>query len=187
MRFGQSPTLIGSLGTLVQRVVGGINSLAVTLQGGIFDTSDTSGSFSFMKFAAAVATAAKNGKCQLLNAAASGKTVYVDKIVVDFGAPVADGTAVNVSSYAGALATDAGAGINMALGGTAATSHVFTDIAGTGPDGTVIHRQLSPASVGGSMVITFNPPLGLAASTGVEVTCLTANLLMACTFYWREY
>jgi len=117
---------------------------------------------------------------QLFNPVGSGKTVLARRVIVSCS--VVDGLDLNIHNAA--LATDAGAGINMLSGGAAGVAHIRTQ-QNAAELGTVVSPVSNPALTpfvhGGDWLFQ------LAPGQGALVCHFTVNENLNGTWFWAEF
>lgn len=124
--------------------------------------------------------AARFSCVQLLNAAASGRRLLVDEIIVQ-GSSAAS---TQFRSHNVALATDVGAWVSMNPPATAGNAHVFhADLAAL--PGTLI-VQIPKLSVVSDHFFTFNYAIMLDEDEGLVICSPTANRSITVAFIGRE-
>ena len=170
----------GTLGQLAQVLVNGVNYLRVQVQGK--GDAETDAGKAFMGFCSVGSVGGQYGYAQVLNPAASGKTVYVDAVL-----------AANASSsfaflHNTALGTLVGTLKNKDSGAAASTATMRTENSAnsSGPDNTGI-------SLGYISDTTwcekhrFEPPIKLAAGEGLTIRTGSVAQANNCGFEIREY
>lgn len=170
----------GSLGQLAQVLVNAVNYLRVQVQG--HGDAETDAGAAFVWYGSQAAVAAEYSHCQLMNAAGSGKKVYVDRVEVAFDAGAV--SLVSAALYNTAMTTAGAAGINRLSGGAAASA-LFRSQA----NGTVLGTLIGTRQVlaGEHATFTFEPPIRLDAGKGLSVNGGTLNKLVYAAFHGREY
>jgi len=125
------------------------------------------------------ALAANFSEVQLKNPAASGVIVLVYKINV--GAPA--GVTVQLRRHDADLATDAGAGTNLQIGGAAAAAHVFTDQLAAA-SGTLISELHRPTNTDPQRFPSWCAELD--AGEAIVITTDAVNQAVSAEFFWIE-
>jgi hypothetical protein len=168
----------GSLGQLAQVLVNAVNYLRVQVQG--HGDAETDAGNAFLRGTALAGVAAQYSHVQLINPAASGKTVYVDSIIIgSTGTP----DRFDFCSHDTAL-TDVGAVYSKDQGGAAGVSHVRTTNNAVA-QGTLIGNVRSGNL--NNVTLTFDPPYKLGAGEGCLIRNATVNLQLEVFFQLREY
>lgn len=178
MRLSTPTIFTGSLGQLAQVLINAVNYLRVAVQGA--SDAETDAGNAMMGFAQSGALAANVSQVQLMNPAASGKSLYVDSLTVDETGSSND--AYTVALFNTALATNVATVSNKNSGGAAPVGQIRTSNNAT-PQGTLIYNLFG----GTSTTLTFKPPIKLSQGQGVVVAGGTVNRTVNASYQWREY
>jgi hypothetical protein len=119
------------------------------------------------------------GEVQLFNPAASGKTVYVDRIKIR----AQTATEFQLKTTVAGITTDVGAGFNRVLGGAASVAHIRT-AADVAPIGTII--DLIGCNNLGFTDLRWDEPYQIPQGSGLLIVDANANDGYTASFEWRE-
>lgn len=117
---------------------------------------------------------------QLLNPAASGKTALVHVVL----AAVAVASIIQLNTFDTGLTTDAGAGVNLLLGGAAGVCHIRTDQPAA-RDGTFVFNY--PVAAGIPVPVSNDWYFQLGQGKGFLLCPGIVNVQIGVTFMWAEF
>lgn len=182
MRISVPASLIGTLGALVQKVSSVLNTIVVSIAPSDWITDDNR---SFMVSVTLAAGGAGNvSAAQIKNPAASGKTVYVDKLFVTVGGATAD--IFRYGHKNADLTTDNGTCSPLNNGGAASAAHMRSQNNAVAPAfDTEFGQTITNANDGRE--VTFERAIRLDAGEGFMIQNNGSNTSMRLCVWIREY
>lgn len=175
-------TAQGTLGTLAQRLLNGVNMLVVDPHGAIFADDISAAGQAFMRSLTIGASVGNYSHVQIHNPAGSGVVAYVDRLRI-----IAPGAVANliINTHNAAITNDNGGGFNKDLGAAESACNIRHQHNGAQLGTNTLLQVTAGANVHMPDMV-FEPPLRLGEGEGVLAVWASQNIALTAGWEWRE-